>query len=189
MPTNRIEGRTAVFADWAWQALLVVGGCSVLVGVTLAVWPNKSEVVEGILCGLVLLATAGVQFVVAFGANIATPLKVLEFFSGLTALLLALWCINSGQWVLLLALWIGMGWMVRGVVQAIVAAWSDEFTGSGWQEVFGLCTTVVGAVVAVGPFQSTVSLSVAVGLFTVVLGITEMSTAARVERTGMAQTA
>ncbi|MRH90547.1 hypothetical protein GFY24_24410 [Nocardia sp. SYP-A9097] len=188
MPTNRIEGRTAVFADWAWQALLVTGVCSVGVGITLAVWPDKSVMVEGTLCGLVLLATAAVELIVAFGAHVATALKVLQFIAGVTTLLLALWCINSGQWVLLLALWIGMGWMVRGVVVAITAAWSDEFVGSGWQEVVGLVTAGVGMVVAVGPFESVVSLSVAVGLFTVALGVTEIWTSARFERSGVGAT-
>ncbi|WP_330180676.1 DUF308 domain-containing protein [Nocardia sp. NBC_01503] len=185
MPTNRIEGRIAVFADWAWQALLVTGVCSVGVGITLAVWPNKSVTVEGTLCGLVLLATAAMQLIAAFGANIATALKVLQFIGGVTALLLALWCINSGQWVLLLALWIGMGWMVRGVVLAITAAWSDEFVGSGWQEIIGLVTAGVGMVVAVGPFETVTSLSIAVGLITLALGVTEIWTAARFERSGV----
>lgn len=181
MPTNRIEGRTAVFADWAWQALLVSGTCSVLAGVVLAVWPNKSEMLAGILAGLVLLASAGAQFIVAFGARISTPLKVLEFFAGVAAALLGIWCFDSGQWVLLLALWIGMGWMIRGVAQAIVAAWSNDLEGAGWHEIVGLVTTVVGLVIAIGPFDTMTAFSVAVGVFTVALGATEIMTAARVE--------
>ncbi|MEV6773330.1 DUF308 domain-containing protein [Nocardia sp. NPDC051030] len=182
MPTNRIEGRTAVFADWAWQALLVTGVCSVLLGLVVAVWPNKSVTVAGTLCGLILLASAGAQLIVAFGAHISTPLKVLEFLSGAAALVLALWCFNSGQWVLLLALWIGMGWMTRGVVQAIVAAWSEQFDGAGRQEIIGLITTAVGLIVAVGPFETMTSLSVAVGLFVIALGASEIFMATRVER-------
>ncbi|MFI6865811.1 DUF308 domain-containing protein [Nocardia sp. NPDC050406] len=183
MPTNRIEGRTAVFADWAWQTLLVVGVCSVVLGLTLAVWPAKSVTVAGTLFGLVLVATAAVQWIVAFGANIPTALKLLEFASGLLAALLAYHCFSSGAWVLLLAMWIGMGWMIRGVVQAIVAAWSDELAGTGRQEVIGLATTAVGLVIAVGPFSSLTTLSVAVGLLTVALGATEIGTAVRLERT------
>ncbi|QLY28450.1 DUF308 domain-containing protein [Nocardia huaxiensis] len=181
MPTNRIEGRTAVFADWAWQALLVVGVCSVLLGVALAVWPNKSEPLEGALCGLVLAASAAVQLIVAFGANIAGGLRVLEFFSGVVALLLAIWAFGSGQWILLLALWIGMGWMIRGVLQAVVAAWTD-FPGAWRQEMIGLGTTAVGLVVAVGPFESPTAFSVWIGLLVIALGVTEVCTAVRLER-------
>ncbi len=178
-----------MFADWAWQALLVTGICSVLLGITMAVWPDKTVTVAGTLCGLVLLATAGAQFVVAFGARIATPLRVMEFASGAAAVVLALWCFNSGQWVLLLALWIGMGWMTRGVVQAIVGAWSEEFDGAGRQEVVGLVTTAVGLVVAVGPFDSLTSLSVGVGLFVIALGASEIFTATRIERSAGAAVA
>lgn len=182
MPTNRIEGRTAVFADWAWQTLLVVGVCSVVLGLTVAVWPNKTTDVAGALFGLVLVATAAVQWIVAFGAHIPTALRIVEFASGLLAVVLAIYCFGSGEWVLLLGLWIGMGWMIRGVVQAIVAAWSDELAGAGRQELIGLATTVVGIVVAIGPFSAMTSLSIAVGLFTIALGAAEIVTAVRVER-------
>ncbi|GAB4586001.1 HdeD family acid-resistance protein [Nocardia sp. IFM 10818] len=182
MPTTRIEGRTAVFADWAWQALLVTGVCSVALGLVLLAWPGKTETVAGTLSALVLLSSAAVQWIVAFGTRISTPLKVLEFGSGTVALLLGLWCFDSGQWVLLLALWIGMGWMIRGVVQAIVGAWSEEFAGAGRQEVVGLCTTVMGIVVAVVPFGSMMALALAVGPYLILLGISEILTAARVDR-------
>ncbi|MBF6180745.1 Uncharacterized conserved protein [Nocardia otitidiscaviarum] len=183
MPTNRIEGRTAVFAEWAWQTLLVIGVCSAVLGLATAVWPNKSTTVAGTLFGLVLLATAAVQAIVAFGANIPTALRFLEFFSALLAAALAYWCFGSGEWVPLLGMWVGMGWMARGVVLALVAAWSDELAGAGRQEAVGLTTTVVGIAVAVVPFQSIATLSVVVGLFTLALGVSEVLTAVRLERT------
>ncbi|MGV9409503.1 DUF308 domain-containing protein [Nocardia sp. NPDC003693] len=182
MPTNRIEGRTAVFADWAWQALIISGICTIATGVALTVWPNKSEVAMGVLAALILLGSAAAQFIVAFGAQIPTGLKVIEALSGAVALLLAIWCFDSGQWVLLLALWIGMGWMIRGVVLAIVAAWSNEYVGSGVQEGVGLATAAAGMVVAVGPFRSDTAFAVTVGLLTILVGASELVAAARVER-------
>lgn len=179
MPTNRIEGRIAVFADWAWQALLVSGACSVLLGVITMVWPNKSETVLGTLAGLILLATAAVQFVVAFGAHIATALKWLEFFAAVAATVLALWSFSSGQWISLLSLWIGMGWMIRGIVQAIAGAWSEQHAGSGRQEVLGLVTAAIGMILAVGPFQTATAFSVAVGLCVAALGVSEILTSAQ----------
>ncbi|WP_169815587.1 DUF308 domain-containing protein [Nocardia inohanensis] len=179
MPTNRIEGRITVFADWAWQALLVSGACSVLLGVVTVVWPNKSDTVLGILAGLVLLATAAVQLVVAFGANIATPLKVLEFAAGAAAFVLALWSFSSGQWISLLSLWIGMGWMVRGIAQAIAGAWSEQHAGSGRQEVLGLVTAALGMILAIGPFQTPTAFSIAVGFCVAALGVSEILTAAQ----------
>ncbi|MFJ4653778.1 DUF308 domain-containing protein [Nocardia sp. NPDC088792] len=185
MPTNRIEGRTAVFADWAWQALLVTGVCSVGLGAVMMVWPDKSETVAATLSGLVLLATVAVQLIVAFGARIATALKVLEFLGGAVSGVLAAWCFHSGEWVVLLALWVGMGWMVRGILQAIVAAWSERFAGSGRQEVVGLVTLVVGIIVAVGTFETLTSLSIVVGLFTIALGVSEILVSTRLERSAM----
>lgn len=179
MPANRIEGRTDVFADWAWQALLVSGACSVVLGAVVLAWPDKSETISGTLFGLVLVATAATQFVVAFGAHIAGGLKWLEFFGGALALLLAVWCFGSGQWVVLLALWTGLGWMIRGILQAIVAAWSERFAGAGRQEIIGLLTMIAGLVVALGLFESMTALSIVGGVCTMALGVSEIMMAAR----------
>ncbi|MGV9838007.1 DUF308 domain-containing protein [Nocardia niigatensis] len=182
MPANRIEGRTDVFADWAWQSLVVTGGCSMALGVVMAVWPDKSESVAGILYGLTLVASAAVQLVMAFGARITTTLKVLEFVSAAIALMLATWAFTSGEWVALLSLWIGMAWVVRGIVQALVGVWSEQYAGAGRLEVVGLLTVAGGLVVAVVPFGSLTSLSIVVGLLTIALGISEILLGARIER-------
>ncbi|MFE2998142.1 DUF308 domain-containing protein [Nocardia sp. NPDC059246] len=182
MPANRIEGRTDVFADWAWQSLVVTGGCSVVLGVVMTVWPDKSQTVAGILYGLTLVASSAVQFVVAFGARIGTALKVLEVVSAIIALVLAAWAFTSGEWVALLSLWIGMAWVVRGIVQAIVGVWSEQFAGAGRLEVVGLLTLAAGVVVGVVRFESLTSLSIVVGPLTIALGVSEILLGVRVER-------
>ncbi|MTE16304.1 HdeD family acid-resistance protein [Nocardia aurantiaca] len=184
MPANRIEGRTDVFADWAWQSLVVTGGCSVVLGAVMAVWPDKSQTVAGILYGLVLLASAAMQLVIAFGARIATALKVLEVASAIIALVLAAWAFNSGEWVALLSLWIGMCWVLRGIVQALVGVWSEQYAGAGRLELVGLLTLAAGVIVAVVPFETLAALSIAVGLMTMALGVSEILLGARVERNG-----
>ncbi|WKY55860.1 DUF308 domain-containing protein [Nocardia seriolae] len=161
---------------------MVTGGCSVILGVVLAVWPDKSVTVAGILYGLVLVASAAVQLIVAFGAHVGTALKVLEVASAIIALGLAAWSFNSGESVAFLALWIGMGWAVRGIVQAIVGVWSEQFAGAGRQEVVGLITLVLGVVIAVVPFTTMPALSFSVGLFTIALGVSEIGLGARSER-------
>ncbi|MEU1203839.1 DUF308 domain-containing protein [Nocardia sp. NPDC005825] len=181
MPANRIEGRSEVFADWAWQSLVVTGGCSVVLGVVLAVWPDKSWQVAGILFGLVLLATAAFQLVMAFGARIHTALKWLEVSSAVVSLVLALWTLDGGEWVSLLSLWIGIGWVLRGIVQAIVGVWSEEYAGAGGLELIGLATVAAGVGVAVAPFTTLPPLSITVGLLTVALGVSEIAIGLRVQ--------
>ncbi|GAB2541090.1 DUF308 domain-containing protein [Nocardia heshunensis] len=182
MPANRIEGRTDVFADWAWQSLVVTGGCSVILGIVLMAWPDKSETVAGILFGLILMATAAVQLIVAFGAHIGTPLRAVEVASAILALALAFSSFRSGDSVPLLSLWVGMGWTVRGIVAAIVAVWSEQFQGSGRQELVGLATMVVGVAVAAAPFVSMTTLSITIGLALLALGASEILLGARVTR-------
>ena len=171
-----------MFARWAWQAMLVVGICSVVLGVVLAAWPNKSVYAADTLFGLCLLLSAAAQLVLAFGARIHPVLKWLVFGSGALAVLLAVWCFSSGGWILLLALWTGIGWMIRGIMQAIVAVWSDDLPGTVRLEAFGLATLVMGIVVVVAPFDSVDLLGVAVGLWLIVLGGMEADSAVRVQR-------
>lgn len=181
MPANRIEGRSEVFADWAWQSLVVTGGCSVVLGVVLAVWPDKSWTVADILFGLVLLASAAFQLVMAFGARMSTPLKWLEVVSAAVALLLAFWTLDGGAWVSLLSLWIAIGWVLRGIVQAIVGVWSEQYAGAGRLEFVGLATVAAGVGIAVASFETLPALAVAVGLLTIALGVSEIALGLRVE--------
>ncbi|AYF78070.1 DUF308 domain-containing protein [Nocardia yunnanensis] len=182
MSATRIQGRTEVFADWAWQSLVVTGGCSILLGIVLAVWPDKSVTIAGILYGLVLIATAAVQAVIAFGARIGNPLKALEVASAILALALAASCFGSGESVALLSLWVGMGWTVRGIALAIVAVWSEQFQGAGRLELVGLATMIGGVAVAAIPFVSMTTLSITTGLLVIVLGVSEILLGARLQR-------
>ncbi|MBF6059177.1 DUF308 domain-containing protein [Nocardia terpenica] len=182
MPTLRIAGRTGMFAGESWQAALAIGCASVLLGAVIMVWPNKSVQVAAVLFALVLLATAAWQTVVAFRARIRRGLRVLELLTAMLALLLAVWCLQSGDWVSLLALWVGIGWVSHGITQAMVAVWSDHLPHTGRQEIAGLLTMVAGVLVIVWPIDTLAGLSVLVGFCLILLGITEIRIAARIDR-------
>ncbi|MFI5776196.1 DUF308 domain-containing protein [Nocardia sp. NPDC051570] len=182
MPTLRVAGRTDLFAGDAWQAAFVIGCASVGLGVVLLVWPDKSVRVSELLFGLCLLLTAAWQLVITFGTRIRRGLRIMQFLTaGLTALL-AVWCVQSGDWVSLLALWVGMGWAMHGIVQAIIAVWSDELPDTGRSEVVGMLTLVAGLMVIVWPIDTMPALSVLVGVLSILLGGSQIRIAARIVR-------
>lgn len=182
MPTLRVAGRTDVFTGDAWQMACAIGCASIGTGVLMLVWPDKSVRVAELLLGVTLLWTAAWQFTVAFRARIRGGLKAVEFVSGLLSILLALWCMRSGDWVALLAMWVGMGWMIRGIVQAIVAAWSPDLPKSGRREGYGVATVLAGLIVVVWPIDTIAALSVLVGVCLILLGAMEIRLAVRVRR-------
>lgn len=116
-------GPLGALAGAAWQALLVAGLVSVVLGILVLVWPDASLRVAGVLFGLYLLFSGVMQLVAAFGTHATTALRVMAFISGALSILLGLFCFRGAmQSTLLLALWIGIGWLFRGITQTVAAA-------------------------------------------------------------------
>ncbi|MQY22059.1 HdeD family acid-resistance protein [Nocardia macrotermitis] len=182
MPTFRVAGRTDVYLGESWQAAMAIGCTSVALGVVMMVWPGRSVQMSELLFGIALLLTAAWQLVLAFRGRIRTGLKVVEFVTALIAILLALWCMRSGDWVSLVALWVGLGWVIRGIVQATVAVWSDQLPGTGRQEVAGLLTLLAGIAVVIWPIDTLDALAVLAGVFLILLGVSEIRIATRIAR-------
>ncbi|MBF6170797.1 DUF308 domain-containing protein [Nocardia blacklockiae] len=182
MPTLRIAGRTDVFAGDSWLSALAIGTASAALGVLIIFWPDKSVPVAGALFGACLLLSALWQLTVAFRARIATGLRVLEFGTALLALLLAIWCLQSGDWAAVLALGIGVGWAMHGIVQAIVAVWTDRLPHGGRYEAYGLLLVLAGVLLVTWPIETLAGLSVPVGLGQILLGGTEIRMAVRFDR-------
>ncbi|MBY8863271.1 DUF308 domain-containing protein [Nocardia sp. CA2R105] len=182
MPTFRVAGRTDVYIGEAWQAALAIGCTSVVLGVVMMVWPGNSIWMSELLFGIAMLLTAAWQMVLAFRGRIRTGLKILEFGTALVAVLLAMWCMRSGDWVSLVALWVGLGWVIRGIVQATVAVWSDQLPGTGRQEIAGLLTLLAGLAVIIWPIDTLDALAVLAGVCLILLGISEIRIATRIAR-------
>ncbi|WP_330230923.1 DUF308 domain-containing protein [Nocardia sp. NBC_00508] len=194
MPETVVEGRTEPLAGGARQSVLVVGACSMIVGVALAVWPHKSLPTAELLSGGYLLLNGVLQLILAVGARFATALRVLVLVSGVMSALLAMLCFAGGNSALLLSFWIGLAWTIRGICHATVAVWVDDLPGRARQEVFGLITLTLGVIVGALPFDSLDALGWAVGLCLMAIGALEVlsGTATRsgvVVLPGMAPTA
>ncbi|MFI6571568.1 DUF308 domain-containing protein [Nocardia fluminea] len=160
-------------ADRTRTAMLFAGGCSFLLGVALLLWPGRDESVLATLFGISLILSTLVQAYLAFMARIAFPLRVLVLVSAaLTGILAGL--VFEGGTIELLALWIGIGWSVRGIVHALVGAWDDS-VDDGWaHEVCGLATTAIGLAVIAITFQTVTGLATMAGAGLVVIGVMEL---------------
>ncbi|MFE9785660.1 DUF308 domain-containing protein [Nocardia salmonicida] len=160
-------------ADRTGTAMLVAGGCSFALGVALLLWPGRDESTLATLFGISLVLSTAVQTYLAFMARIAFLLRVLVLVSaGLTGILAGL--VFSGGNIELLALWIGIGWSVRGIVQALVAAWDDSIVDGWTHEVCGLVTTAIGITVIAITFQTVTGLATMAGGGLVVIGVMEL---------------
>lgn len=171
-------GPLGALAGAAWQALLVAGLASVILGIMVLAWPDASLRVAGILFGLYLLFSGVMQLVAAFGTHVTTSLRVMAFISGALSILLGLFCFRGAmQSTLLLALWIGIGWLFRGITQTVAAASDPAMPARGWQIFLGIVSAVAGVVLIVSPLESATVLTVLVGVWLLVVGVVELVTA------------
>jgi uncharacterized membrane protein HdeD (DUF308 family) len=168
-------GLLGVLADSAWQVLLTAGVIAVALGVIVLAWPGATLGVVGVLFGIYLLASGVFQLAAAFGNHVPRHLRVLHFVSGALLVLLGLICFRgAAQSILLLALWIGFGWLLRGILITAAAASTEDMPARGWQAFLGILTLLAGIVLIIAPFQSIAALTLAAGIMLVVLGVTEV---------------
>ncbi|NNN31535.1 HdeD family acid-resistance protein [Streptomyces sp. S3(2020)] len=179
-PEPPLEGPLHALSKAAWQVVLVTGLASLVLGVLVLVWPGSTLLATGILFGVYLVVSGIFQLVSAFGTHKTTGLRVLAFISGALSILLGLFCFRGPmQSTLLLALWIGIGWLIRGITQTLAAASDPSMPARGWQVFLGIVTFVAGIVLIDSPFESVAVLTVVGGIWLVAVGIVEIVTAVR----------
>ncbi|WP_225729992.1 MULTISPECIES: DUF308 domain-containing protein [unclassified Nocardia] len=185
MPADEEQQRAPVLGEGVRQTILVTGICSVVLGVMLGVWPQKTVGIAELLCGLYLLLSGMTQLTVAFAARFAWPLRLELFLSGALAVAMAVLTLLDVNSVLLLDVWLGLAWITRGIAHATAAAWTDDLPHAGKQELFGLFTIALGIVVILLEVNSLVALGVVAGLGMIAIGALELLAVTAVRADGI----
>lgn len=158
-----------------WKSVLLSGVLSLALGILVLVWPGISILVAAIFFGAYLLVTGISQVFHAFTLHVSAGGRVMLFISGAAALILAVLCFRSIQnSILLLAIWIGVGFIFRGVATAVSAISDPDTPGRGWEIFVGVISLIAGIVVLASPFPSLATLTLVVGIWLVVLGVFEV---------------
>ncbi|MER7403101.1 DUF308 domain-containing protein [Streptomyces sp. NPDC000070] len=182
-PEVPLPGPLHQFSRATWQAVLVAGVTSLVLGLLTLLWPGASLFAAGVLFGLYLLVSGILQLASAsaFGTHRTTALRVLAFISGTLSILLGLFCFRRPtQSILLLALWIGIGWLFRGITQTLAAAHDPAMPARCWQVLLGILTVVAGIVLIGAPFESVAVLTLVGGCWLLAVGAVEIVTALRI---------
>lgn len=163
-----------------WKAALASGLLAVILGVLILAWPGISILVASVLFGVYLLVIGCAQLFFAFTLPVSAGGRILLFIGGAAALILAILTFRHfGQAyaVLLLAIWIGIGFIFRGVATTVSAISDPGLPGRGWQIFFGIISLIAGIIVIAAPLQSIVALAIVVGVWLVVIGVFEIVSA------------
>jgi uncharacterized membrane protein HdeD (DUF308 family) len=175
------EGPLQQLARSTWQLLFLVGVVTGALGVIVLAWPGKTVVVAGFLFGIYLVVS-GVGYVfAAFGTYAGAAMRVLAFLGGIVSLMLGFFCFRDRlESILLLALWIGIGWLFRGMTLLAAALSFDHMPARGWQALSGVIIVIGGGVLMVSPFDSIAILTLVVGCWLIAIGILDVITAFQV---------
>lgn len=161
-----------------WKSTLVSGVLAVALGAAVLAWPGISVVVAASFFGAYLLITGIAQVVFAFSLHVSAGGRVLLFISGAASVILAVLSFRHlYDAVLLLAIWIGVGFIFRGVATAVSAISDPTLPARGWNIFVGVISLIAGIVVLASPFASIATLALVTGIWLVVIGLMEVVTA------------
>src|ERR1700752_228001 len=107
-----------------WKSTMISGLLAVVLGVVILAWPGKSIIVASVLLGIYLVASGIAQVIFAFSLHVSAGSRILLFVSGAASLILAVLAFrhfgtDPRTAILLLAIWIGVGFIFRGVATTV----------------------------------------------------------------------
>ena len=158
-----------------WVSTLVSGVLTVILGILMEGWPGVTVVVMVVFFGAYLLVSGIAQVVFAFSLHAPGDGRVLLFISGAASLVLAFSLLGYNEVeLLLLQIWIAVGFILRGFATSVLAVSDPELPGRGRIIAFGVVGLIAGILVLASPFVSLVSLAAVVGLCLVITGVLEI---------------
>jgi len=160
-----------------WKSTLVSGILSLILGILVLAWPGISILAAAVWFGVYLLLIGIAQVLFAFSLHVTAGSRILLFISGAASLILAVLAFRhfgQGYAILLLAIWIGVAFIFRGVATTVSAISDPTLPGRGWSIFVGVISLLAGIVVIASPFDSIVTLAIVVGAWFVVIGVFEI---------------
>jgi uncharacterized membrane protein HdeD (DUF308 family) len=170
-------------ALWKWK--LAAGLLTVVLGGIVLAWPGPTILVASTLFGVFLLLTGFTELFLAFTLPRSAGTRVLLFITGALSLILAVLSFRhfgDAYAVLLLSLWIGIGFIFQGVSEVAISIGEKNLPGRGWYAVLGIISVIAGFVVLVWPFDSIVVLALVTGVWLVVIGVVQVVQAFQIRK-------
>ncbi len=189
MTTPTVTHQPTVFQH-IWKSAILSGVLAIALGALVLFWPGPTLLVAAFLFGAYLLVSGLAQVFLAFGLHSSTGSRVLLFISGAASVILGILAFrhfanDPSTALLLLAIWIGIGFIFRGVATTSMSISELHGTpGRGWNIFYGIVTILAGVIVLGYPFSSLVTLTLVVGIWLIVLGVFEIIAGFQVRHTG-----
>src|SRR5215469_737054 len=163
----------ALAAASGWQATLLVGIITLVLGLIVTLRPSGSLNVIAVLLGLLMIVSGLFHLFRVFGSG--EEHRVWHGIAGLLLVVIGVVLIRHLHLtVALVGLIIGISWIVEGVAALIAAFSGGSREGRGWWIFFGIITLVGGIVITAWPVESVTAIAVLVGIWFIILGLFEI---------------
>ncbi|GGX90703.1 hypothetical protein GCM10010358_50880 [Streptomyces minutiscleroticus] len=155
---------------WALTSALV----TLVAGVLVLAWPDRTLHVLAVVVGLYLLVTGALEFAGAFARD-ARAERYPQLLLAVAAVLAGVLCLRDPlQTVTVLTLVVGVVWLLSGMVTAFAALADPRLPHRGFAFGAALLGVVAGIVVLAVPMGSALVLTRLLGLWLVLLGVAEL---------------
>ena len=160
--------------QWGW--VFAYGLLTVLAGVAVLVWPSETLMVLAVLFGIQLIITGIFRFVAALATDDLTGgTRVLLALLGVLSIIIGLWAVRHALITLLaLTVFLGIFWIVNGVIDVFAALAHREMPGRGWSVVMGILSAIAGILVLAYPGLTLFGLALILGIWLLIFGIMEI---------------
>jgi uncharacterized membrane protein HdeD (DUF308 family) len=166
-----------------WKSALVSGLLAIVLGALVYWRPGAAILVTAIFFGAYLLVTGISQLVLAFSLRSGMAGRAMLFIGGAAALVLAVLCfVNLQNSIDLLAIWIGVGFIFRGISTTMSAISDPTLPGRIWEIIVGVVSVIAGIIMFAAPLEGLVAVTQVTGIILVVLGVFEVLAALRIRK-------
>ncbi len=157
----------------SWQATLFLGVVTLILGLIVSFHPTGSLNVIAVLLGI-LMVISGIFHLIRVFDN-GEPHRVWLGIAGLLFIVVGVVLIRHLHLTMaLIGLFIGIVWIIQGLVSLIAGLSGGSREGRGWWIFFGIVSLIAGIVVATAPVSSVTVLAVLIGIWFIVMGIFEI---------------
>ena len=157
----------------SWQISLFMGIVTLILGIIVAAHPTGSLNVIAVLLGILLIISGIFHLIRVFDP--AEPHRIWLGIAGLLFIVVGVILIRHLHLTrAIIGLFIGITWIIQGLVALIAGFSGGSREGRGWWIAFGVISLIAGIVVVASPESSLTFLAVLVGIWFIVMGIFEI---------------
>ena len=157
----------------SWQATLVLGVLTLILGIIVSFHPNGSLNFVAVMIGILMILSGIFHLIRVFDPDESH--RVWLGMAGLLFIVIGVILIRHLHvTVALIGLFVGISWIVQGVTALIGGIAGGAREGRGWWIAFGAVSLIAGIVVASTPTSSLTVLAALLGVWFVIMGLFEI---------------